>query len=236
MADIFISHAKGDLDVAQRVAHGLEQHGWSVWWDPRLAGGESWDAAVERELASANCVVVLWSGNSVKSTWVRNEARQDRDRLIPATIDGTRWPLEFDDLQTVNLAAWNGDPGAPEFQQLVGTVSRMLHRSPVTVLPSLRSHVRQYRRAILFAGATVLAFSVVGVVYTEPWARPRVLSMDSPLPDVVYDHDAATKGQINATAIADILRDLPVDVVKESTDLEWRREADIARMKGAANR
>ena len=54
--------------------------------------------------------------------------------------------------------------------------------------------------------------------------------MDSPLPDVVYDKDAAAKGQTNATAIADILKDLRVAVFKESTDLEWHREADILRM------
>jgi len=233
MADIFISYASEDRDVAQKVAAAFQAHGWSVWFDARIIGGQSWDETIEQELTAARCVVVLWSSTSVKSNWVRNEARRGRDKLVPALLDTAQWPIEFDHLQVVGIAGWDGDAGAPEFQKLVAGVALLLDRPPHIVQQSLLSKVRHHRRSILYACVLLVALAGAGLAYLQPWAQPQVLLMDSPLPDVVYDKDAASKGQTNATAIADILKDQRVVVIKESTDLEWHREADILRMNPA---
>jgi len=233
MADIFISYAREDQERAKKVASAFEAHGWSVWFDQRLLGGQSWDESIERELTAARRVVVLWSGASVKSRWVRNEARRAADKLVPAALDSAKWPIEFDHLQVVNLTDWNGDGGAPEFQRLVDAVAQVIDRPPTIVEEKWGSRIWRRRRGLASALAMAALVGVAVLFSYQPWAQPRVLLMDSPLPEVVYDKSAVAKGQTNATVIADILKDLPVDVIKESTDLEWHREADIKRMNPA---
>ncbi len=111
MADIFISYAREDQDVARMLARALEQKGFSVWWDRKIPAGNVFDAAIERELESANSVIVLWSVHSVGSEWVKTEAARAAERgvLVPALVDMTRIPLEFRRRQTVDLVGWKGD-------------------------------------------------------------------------------------------------------------------------------
>lgn len=105
MADVFLSYAREDLDRAETVAAALEEAGYSVWWDRNLGGGSEYSTEIERALAAAAAVVVLWSKSSVHSAWVRDEAAKGRDtgRLIPATIDGTEPPLGFGQHHTIDL-------------------------------------------------------------------------------------------------------------------------------------
>jgi TIR domain len=73
MSDIFISYKREDQPIARKLVEVLESEGWSVWWDPELRGGERFDvlaAALDR----AKCVIVLWSGRSVESKYVRDAA------------------------------------------------------------------------------------------------------------------------------------------------------------------
>jgi TIR domain len=51
MADIFVSYCKPDREVVERIVALLEAHGWAVWCDNRIGGGEQWDAVIEREIA-----------------------------------------------------------------------------------------------------------------------------------------------------------------------------------------
>ena len=61
--------------IAQRLASALEDEGWSVWWDRRIPAGKTFDEVIEEQVAAARCVVVLWSKTSLKSKWVKIEAR-----------------------------------------------------------------------------------------------------------------------------------------------------------------
>ncbi|MBB3230905.1 hypothetical protein FHR97_001757 [Halomonas stenophila] len=56
------------------MAGALEADGWSVWRAPRLRTGEHVDAAIERELGEAQCVIVLWSSRFIASQDVKDEA------------------------------------------------------------------------------------------------------------------------------------------------------------------
>ena len=97
MSDVFISYASEDRDRASKLAHALEARGWSVWWDRDIATGQAYDQVIERELARAGCVVVLWSAHSITSEWVKNEATAGSERgvLLPAAIERVATPLEF---------------------------------------------------------------------------------------------------------------------------------------------
>ncbi|MGZ9020763.1 MAG: toll/interleukin-1 receptor domain-containing protein, partial [Rhodoplanes sp.] len=43
MPDIFLSYAREDVSVAQRLARALEDEGWSVWWDRHIPAGQTFD-------------------------------------------------------------------------------------------------------------------------------------------------------------------------------------------------
>jgi hypothetical protein len=120
MADIFISYANEDRERAGRLANALESCGWSVWWDRKIIAGQAFDQAIERELETAKCVVVLWSQNSIASEWVKNEAALAAERgvLVPALIERVKLPLEFRRKQTADLVGWDGDAAHEGFQAL----------------------------------------------------------------------------------------------------------------------
>ena len=95
MADIFLSYSSEDRERVQPLVEVLEEQGYSIWWDRRIGMGTSFDLEIERELDQASCVVVVWSQNSVRSEWVRNEATEGQERgiLVPVQIDDVRLPL-----------------------------------------------------------------------------------------------------------------------------------------------
>ena len=74
MRDVCMSYAREDRERARVLAQALQSCGWSVWWDPEILPGETWDEVIERELAAARCVVVLWSSQSIGKKWVRRAA------------------------------------------------------------------------------------------------------------------------------------------------------------------
>src|SRR5262245_16536992 len=128
MADVFLSYAREDRTAALALARALEGRGWSVWWDREIHPGEAFDQAIERELAAASAVVVLWSARSVASEWVKNEAAEAAERgvLVPALLDATKLPLEFRRRQAADLAGWDGCPDHEGFRALCRGVAAKL--------------------------------------------------------------------------------------------------------------
>ena len=130
MADIFISYASEDRERAKQIATSLIGHGWSVWWDRDIPFGKNFDQVIEENLATAKCVVVLWSKHSVESRWVRAEASEGvgRDLLLPAVLDeDLKLPLEFKRLQAANLVDWHGNEPHEEFQRLLKSIESLLN-------------------------------------------------------------------------------------------------------------
>lgn len=128
MSDIFISYASEDRERARTLAEALAARGWSVWWDRKIPLGKSFDAVIEEALAEAKCVVVLWSGASVTSEWVRNEASEGRRRdiLVPVFIEPVAAPLAFRLLNGANLSDWDPESEHPEFDKLAERITELL--------------------------------------------------------------------------------------------------------------
>ena len=126
---VFLSYGRSDRGVAFRVAQRLDEAGFSVWWDPKIAPGVTYDRVIERALNQADCVVVLWSTHAVESDWVRAESDEGRRRgiLVPALIEDVQPPLQFRLIETIDLTGWLADPAADAFDRLQEAVA---HRAP----------------------------------------------------------------------------------------------------------
>jgi len=172
LSDVFISYAAEDRDRAARLAHGLGGRGWSVWCDRKIIAGQAFDQAIERELESAKCVVVLWSKHSVGSEWVKNEAAAaaERNVLVPAAVDGVKLPLEFRRRQTADLADWKGEPSHAGFQALCEGIANTigdsrLHREVLPEGKTIRRKPHWTRAALALA---ILAVAI-GLYLLGPW-------------------------------------------------------------------
>jgi hypothetical protein len=133
VTDVFISYASEDRDRAGKLASALSALGWSVWWDRKIITGQAFDQAIERELETAKCVVVLWSQHSITSEWVKTEAAvaSERGVLVPAFIDSVKLPLEFRRKQTADLIDWNGEPSYSGFQALCEGIATTIGSAPL---------------------------------------------------------------------------------------------------------
>ena len=111
MVDVFLSYSHRDKALAETLYHIIEQRR-SVFMDRRrLRPGAKWEPMLRMALQSARCVVVIWSKASVKSEWVRREAREGlmRDVLIPVCIHEVPIPAEFEQFQAADLVGWDGN-------------------------------------------------------------------------------------------------------------------------------
>ena len=124
MADIFISYAREDQEVAQQLAGALEAQGWSVFWDRVIPAGETWRSFTGKALKDAQCVVVAWSTSSIDSDWVHEEAEDAKERgiLVPVFIESVAPPFGFRAIQAADLVGWNGDARADSFVYPGGTI------------------------------------------------------------------------------------------------------------------
>lgn len=125
LADVFLSYKREDRVRAIQVADALRAEGFSVFFDPEILVGDSWDQVIERELEAAVVVVVLWSKQSRHSEWVRNEAREGKRRncLCPAIIEECTVPIEFNAIQAANLCEWTPtQPRNGEWERLLKSI------------------------------------------------------------------------------------------------------------------
>jgi serine/threonine protein kinase len=92
---------------------------------------------------------------------------------------------------------------------------------------------------LLIAGILLLATGAAYWMSRRPTAAPGnagppvVLLMDSPHPERVYDAETKRTGGTNADDLTDLLRDLPIVLLKENTNATWRRELQVLQEKPA---
>jgi TIR domain/PDZ domain len=201
MADIFISYASEDRERARALAETLAAQGWSVWWDREIPLGQSFDEVIEKALASAKCVIVLWSAVSVASEWVRNEASEGKRRgiLVPVFIEPVDAPLAFRLLNGADLRDWSGDANHPELARLVERVTELLAQTGNDPLAGLaqRGRIQQpptYRetrkRRLTTLMIVVSAIAIIGAGVTgyllrggQPEPQPEVPTTVAPKND-----------------------------------------------------
>ncbi len=159
MHDVFLSYASADRERARQFAAWLEAQGWSVWWDQTIPPGRKWDETIESELGTARCAVVLWSHDSARSDWVRNEAAEAvrRKILVPVRIDPVDIPLEFRRIQTLDLQGWDGRAETPALALLRQAIAECTARPGRPLAPAAQPRGRRLVFATLAAAVLVLA-------------------------------------------------------------------------------
>jgi hypothetical protein len=134
MADVFVSYTREDQSRVAGIVDGLRQAGLSVSWDLDIPGGADWRRTLQEHLASAPCVIVLWSELSAgqPGTFVQDEAARAMKRgvLLPVRIDAVEEPLGFSHLQSMNLVGWAGDVDDPRFTGVVAAARAMIAGEP----------------------------------------------------------------------------------------------------------
>jgi adenylate cyclase len=154
MADVFVSYARADEPVAERVAVALRADGYRVWRDDELPAHRAYAEVIEERLKSAQAVIVLWSAEAAKSQWVRAEADAARSAgtLVQAALDGTIPPIPFNQIQCANLKDWDGQGEVPGWTKLKGSVAALAG-------PGASSGAARDRRRLRQLCVLVLPFS-----------------------------------------------------------------------------
>src|SRR5262245_39742683 len=128
MADIFLSYASEDRERARLLASALQSLGWSLLWDRKIPAGKTFAEVIEAAITESRCVIVLWSRESVKSQWVREEADEGKrhGKLVPAVIDNVEPPMGFRAIHAADLVGWDGASTTAGFEQLVADLTPLL--------------------------------------------------------------------------------------------------------------
>jgi TIR domain len=109
MADVFISYARADREIASRLADEYKANGVSVWYDAGVSAGDNFRSEILKQLTTARKVVVIWTQNSIGSPWVLSEAQRalDSEKLVPvraSSLPISSIPPPFDTVHTTELA------------------------------------------------------------------------------------------------------------------------------------
>ncbi|MEM9495144.1 MAG: TIR domain-containing protein [Pseudomonadota bacterium] len=128
MGHIFISYARADRPVVEKLSHALESAGHSVWWDRHITGGAAFAKDIEAQLHKSDAVIVVWSANAVESDWVKDEAvfARDKGKLIPISLYDGEAPIGFRQYQMIDFQRWKGDPDHAEFRGLLSALAQKL--------------------------------------------------------------------------------------------------------------
>jgi len=106
---VFLSYARSDRDLVQKIGQELSEAGFEVWDpDQKILPGANWTAELKAALDSASALVVFISPDAMASRSVSHEieyalgAKHLRGRLIPVTIRPTKdTPWILDSLRPV---------------------------------------------------------------------------------------------------------------------------------------
>lgn len=217
-------------NVANRLAGvlGKKRVFLDEWYQPELRGSGA-DLKLTRIYRDDAELVVPFFSKHYAKTWCQVEwhairavlvARRQDDAVIPVHLDGTT--VEGWDVIDFGIIR-KAQSGAKIADELVDVYKQRRH--------SGRSADNDDREPPVPEGdveqPVVVRRKKPGQARTS---RQTVVLMDSTLPNVVYDPATRAQGGTNADDITDVLSDLPITVIKETTSLAWRRDEHVLRL------
>lgn len=175
--DVFISYARENREVAAQLAAALTAHALRVWWDREIPAGAEFADVIEIQLHGARVVIALWSADSIRSSFVRDESARalQAGKLLPVRIEDVQLPLGFGQIHTLDLLDWDGDAEDEGFVQLLAEIRRLQGQPAATSDP--RRHVpRKWRR---YLAAALIAAAIGALGYAGFAARENSLAEDA---------------------------------------------------------
>ena len=117
--EVFISHAKEDYEIAEKIYDYLAQKGYLPWLDEKkLRGGANWDYEIKKALKDSTFVIILLSSTSVrKRGYVQKEFKYaveysenkliDDIYIIPILLDKCDIPDSLSRFQWIKIGNKN---------------------------------------------------------------------------------------------------------------------------------
>lgn len=138
--DVFISYARPDRALVDRLVTCLDVLAVNVWTDHNLAPGGAFTNDITRELNRCRVLIVCWTPHSVGSEWVQAEAKigHDRAALLPILLAPiSQIPPPYNMFHTASLAGWTGEPDHPGWRAVLADLARRLGRPGLPELDRL---------------------------------------------------------------------------------------------------
>jgi hypothetical protein len=125
---VFISHAKSDAQLADRLRSRLALAGLDVW-DDQAYPGENWALKMGEALADSDVLVALVTRNAVESGRLTEDvqfaltAGRYRGRVIPVIVDHPTYEAGKDiPWILIRFDPMHVDSSRPDFEQVVDRV------------------------------------------------------------------------------------------------------------------
>lgn len=106
---LFISYARSDIDIVNRINHILRDGGYDVWYDDHaIISGQNWSTQISDAIEDADIFVYILSPDSVESEYCQHEfmlAEKLRKPILPILVrSGTKLPYRLSVYQYIDLA------------------------------------------------------------------------------------------------------------------------------------
>jgi hypothetical protein len=169
MADVVLTYAHDDRQVAKALAEDLAARGYQVWWDADLVAGDDYRQVILAELNSAAAIIVIWSPASVKSRFVCDEADHalSQSKLIAtrtADLALSAIPLGFKGLHSILVSEPTRIAQALARVGITPGGSRPEKAAPAPPAAAVRGQLARQAAFGLVSGA--IAILVWGAVYS----------------------------------------------------------------------
>jgi len=155
----FIAYAREDSEFALRLADDLAAAGWSIWIDQRnLAPGDRWDEVVQKTLARARVVLIVFSPEALESEAVLDEmsyALNSGKTVVPVLHRICDLPLRVTRLHYIDFTR-SYERG---FQSLAGT--QFPHSSATTALGRQSSYIGIYLVVVVLLALIVTVLWII---------------------------------------------------------------------------
>ena len=164
MPGIFLSYARFDSELGERVIAGLRALDVECWWDRDMPGVD-WPRELERQIDTMSALVVVWTAASKESRYVRAEAIPafDREKLVNVMVGVNEPPLPFNLYNGFKLDDWTGREPHEGWTRFVRTLEAKLVKAgevkpgALTAALSRREQGVRRRQAALAAAEEAFA-------------------------------------------------------------------------------
>lgn len=136
--DVFVSYKRQERPRVEAMVDALRELKFEVWFDARLASGETFDDEINQQVRAAKAVLVCWSPGANASDWVRAEATIGRQRgvLCACILEPCDLTPPFNLVHAEDLSKGSFTAANPSWVKLVDQLGQMVGR------PALGEYVR----------------------------------------------------------------------------------------------